>query len=367
MRPLRMIIACVIILLAGGAGLYLTQQLLASPNTEVAARNNNSAPLPVETIPTGTAGFSDSVRAVGTARARHAIDLLVETGGRIKTINFTPGAVVEKGDVLLELDNRAAEAALKAAEATMTEAEAAFARQERLNTSGNASDAAYQTAKATLLRAEAELDQAQAALEDRRLLAPFDGMVGLTDLVEGQIVDPATPIATLDDLSVIEVDFSVPETLLPRLKTGQRLEVTSSAWPGRVFQGEISQVDARVDPETRSVALRAEIPNEDRALAGGMFLQVSLVLDERQSVAVPEQILTVNGDRKLVLVAENGKAKEVEVKTGQIRDGLVEITSGLKTGAQIIVTNLHRVTPDMEVNATVQDRRADDSAAAVVQ
>lgn len=365
MRPSKVLIGFVIILAAGGIGLYLTQQLLASSNIEVSQRGDDSQPLPVETALIETAAFSDSVRAVGTARARHAIDLLVETGGRIQNLNFTPGAIVKKGDTLLELDNRVELAALKAAEATLTEAEAAFARQERLNDSGSVSDAVYQTAKATLLRAEAERDQAQIALEDRRLLAPFNGMVGLTDLVEGQIIDPETPIATLDDLSVIEVDFSIPETLLPRLKIGQRLEFTSSAWPGRVFEGEITRIDTRVDAATRSIALRAEIPNEDRALAGGMFLQVNLVLDERKSPAVPEQVLTVDGDRKLVLVAENGKAKEVEVQTGQIRDGLVEITSGLEPGTQIIVTNLHRVTPDMPIDATVQVRRADGSSAVI--
>lgn len=359
MRPLKAIIGMLVILAAGGAGLYLTQQLLASPNAGVISGRGDSGPLPVETIPVESETFSDNVRAVGTARARQAVDLVVETGGRISSINFNPGTAVKKGEILLELDNRAELAELKAAEATLAEAQAAFARQERLNSTGNASDAVYQTAKSTLLRAEAARDQAQAALDDRRLLAPFDGVVGLTDLVEGQIVDPATKIATLDDLSVIEVDFSVPEILLPRLKMEQRLEITTAAWPGRVFTGKISRIDTRVDAATRSVGLRAEIPNDDRALAGGMFLQVMLVLDERQGPSIPEQILTVDGDRKLVLIAKDGKAQEVEVKTGQQLDGQVEIVSGLEPGAQLIVTNLHRVAPDMEIKATVQNRRVE--------
>ncbi|WP_170167120.1 efflux RND transporter periplasmic adaptor subunit [Paracoccus methylarcula] len=268
MRALKAVFGLLVILAAAAGGLYVTDRLLASPNATERSGGRSAAPLAVETIPLETMTFSDAVRAVGTARARKAVDLVAEASGRITRIAFRPGAEVAKGDVLLELDDRAEQADLKAAEATLTEAQAAFARQEQLNRTGNASDAAYQSAKGALLRAEAELDRATALLEDRHIRAPFAGVTGLTDLVEGQMVDASTVIATLDDLSVVEVDFSVPETLLSRLETGQQVRLSSAAWPGRIFEGRISRIDTRVDAATRSVALRAEIANDDRADGG---------------------------------------------------------------------------------------------------
>lgn len=360
MRAVKAALGLVVIGAAALGGLYLTDRLLAAPEAGIARpAAADQAPLRVETVPVQMVDFSDSIRAVGTARARHAVDLVPEAGGRIARIAFEPGDEVAAGDVLLELDDRAEQADLNAAEATLAETEAAFARQEQLNRSGSASDAAYQTARAARLRAEAERDRALVALEDRSLRAPFAGVVGLTDLVEGQLIDAITPVATLDDLSVIEVDFSVPETLLPRLKRGQRIDLTSSAWPGRVFQGQISRIDSRVDAATRSVALRADIANDDRALAGGMFLQVQLVLEEYRRPAIPERALSVEGERNLVMIAQNGVARQVDISIGQQEGDLVEVISGLDPDARIIVTNLHRLAPDMAVEAVQQDLRAD--------
>ncbi|WP_374301979.1 efflux RND transporter periplasmic adaptor subunit [Paracoccus sp. (in: a-proteobacteria)] len=359
MRAVKAVLGLVVILAAGAGGLYLTERLLAAPEPAAEAARDEAAPLRVETIVPETVTFADAVSAVGTARARQAVDLLPESSGRISRIAFRPGDRVEAGAVLVELDDRAEQADLKAAEATLAEAEAAFERQQSLNRSGSASDAAYQTARAALLRAEAERDRALVALEDRSLRAPFAGIIGLTDLVEGQVIDTTTPIATLDDLSVIEVDFSVPETLLPRLQRGQRVELTSAAWPGRVFTGAISRIDSRVDAGTRSLALRAETGNDDRALAGGMFLQVRLVLDERQRPAIPENALMVEGDQSLVMLAEGSTARQAAIATGQQLDGLVEVVSGLPPSARVIVTNLHRVSDGSAIEPVAQERRVE--------
>ena len=359
MRAARAVLGVIVIGAAAAGGLYLTERLLAASEPAGITQQAGNAPLRVETITPETVTFADAVAAVGTARARQAVDLLPESGGRVLRIAFEPGDRVDAGAVLVELDARAETADLKAAEATLAEAQAAFDRQQSLNRSGSASDAAYQTARAALLRAEAERDRAVVALEDRSLRAPFAGVIGLTDLVEGQVIDTATPIATLDDLSVIIVDFSVPETLLPRLERGQRVELASAAWPGRVFEGQITRIDSRVDAATRSLALRAEIANDDRALAGGMFLQVRLVLGERQHPAIPESALTVEGDRTLVMLAEGDTARQAEIVTGQQQDGLVEVVSGMPPSARVIVTNLHRLSDGAAIEAVAQERRVE--------
>lgn len=358
MRAARIVLGLVAILAAGAGGMWLTDRLLAA-SEPVAVQGGPADPLRVETIVPETMTFAETATAVGTARAHRAVDLVPPSGGRVTRIAFQPGERVAQGQVLLDLDSRAEQADLSAAEATLAEAQAGFDRQQSLNRTGSASDAAFQTARAALLRAEAERDRVLVALEDRSLLAPFAGVVGLTDLVEGQVIDTATPVATLDDPSTILVDFAVPETLRPRLQRGQRVELLSAAWPGRVFGGDIGHIDSRVDAATRSLALRAELDNRDGALAGGMFLQVRLVLEERRRPAIPENALTVEGDRTLVMLANGDTAQQAEIVTGQQKDGLVEVVSGLPPSAQVIVTNLHRVTDGAAIEPVARERRVE--------
>ncbi|MFN3525469.1 MAG: efflux RND transporter periplasmic adaptor subunit [Paracoccus sp. (in: a-proteobacteria)] len=358
MRFVKATLGAIVIIGAGVLGMNLADRLLAAPDPQGARADGGRQPVAVETVEVQVARFVDTVRAVGTARARSAVDLVPESAGRITRIDFHPGDQVERGQILLELDDRAEAADLMAAEATLAEADAALARQEQLNRSGSSSDAAFQTARAVQLRAQAERDRAQVALEDRQLRAPFSGVIGLTDLVEGQVLDTGTTIATLDDLDVIEVDFAVPETLLPRLAVGQGVQLRSSAWPERVFPAQISRVDTRVDAATRSIALRADLPNPDRALAGGMFLQVELVLDERERPAVPESALSVEGAVERVLIVQGDSAAWVQIEVGQHSDGLAEVLSGVDIGTQIIVTNLHRVQEGTPVTATPRATRS---------
>ena len=348
-----------IVAIAGYGGLMLSERWLTATG-EAMVTPPDAAALRVDTVPVTMATFSETVRAVGTTRAIRAVRLTPQASGRIVQIGFTPGSAVAKGDLLLQLDDRAEQANLKASEATLAEARSSFDRQERLHRAGSASDAAYQSARATLLRAEAAQELAQVALEDRRIIAPFDGVIGLTDLVEGEWIDSNISVATLDDLSVIELSFRVPETLLPRLRLGQRVDLTTAAWPDRVFQARLSGIDSRIEAQSRSVALRAIIDNADRALAGGMFMLVELVLEEHQRPTIPERALSVDGPREMVMLADDGIARQIEIATGQTRAGLVEVLSGLDdpgsgpdaSPAQIIVSNLQRVREGMAIDAT---------------
>ena len=190
------------------------------------------------------------------------------------------------------------------------------------------------------------------------LNAPFDGIVGLTDLAPGQLIDSSTAIATLDDLSVVEVQFSVPERFLARLEMGQKVQLTSPAYPDQVLTGTIGSMDTRVDRSTRSIAMRAEVPNPDGRLKAGMFMRVGLVLNEGQARAVPERALTVAGAQSYVHVAENGTARRIEVTTGRQRDGMIEIVTGLPDDAQVIVTNLQKVSDGSKIEHVVATKAA---------
>lgn len=352
MRMIRTAVAVVIVIGAGLGGLYSAEHLMSAKGAAQGSAPVVTVPR-VETVPVTVATFSETVRAVGTTRAIRAVELLPLTSGRVTRIAFAAGDVVSAGQLLLQLDDRAEQAEMKAAEATLAEARAAFDRQQRLRESGSASDASFETARAALLRAEAAHDLARAALEDRSLHAPFDGVVGLTGLVQGQLVGTSTHVTTLDYLAVIEVAFQVPETRLAHLRRGQRVNLTSAAWPGRVFTAELTDIDTRIDATTRSIALRAQIDNADRALTGGMFMQVELIIDQRDHPTVPERALSVDGARELVMVIENGTARQVEVVTGQTRNGMVEIVSGLGPAPEalhVAVSNLQRIRDGMAVD-----------------
>ncbi|MEB3420633.1 efflux RND transporter periplasmic adaptor subunit [Salipiger marinus] len=353
MRLARILLGIVLIAGAGFFGFQMTGSFLAAaPEPGPGAGPGSGAPqaLRVMTEPVEELDFAETVEAVGTTRARRSVELRPTTSGRVETLSFAPGDEVTAGTVLLRLEDASEQAALKAAEATLAEAQAAFDRQERLQASGSASEAAFDSARATLLRAEAERDMAAAELDDMVLRAPFDGVVGFTDLAEGQLVDSADPVTSLDDLALVEVAFSVPERVMGRVRLGQTVSLISAAWPDRVFAGSISAMDTRVDPATRSVALRAEVDNFDRALKPGMFIEVTLVLSERRAAAVPERALTVSGEQSYIHVVRDGRAARVDVVAGQSMGSRIEVSGDLEPGTLVITSNLHRISDGASVD-----------------
>lgn len=341
---LRFAFGLAVVLAAGYLGFEATGLALdrAEPQASRGGREGDE-PLPVETAEVGERTFAREVRAVGTTRSVRHVDLYPLAEGRVAEIGFEGGQAVDEGQVLLRLDDGAEQAALKAAEATLAEAEAAAARQRQLASSPASSPALVQAAEAALLRAQAQVDEARHTLSERTVEAPFAGMAGLTDLAVGSRVDTSTMVTTLDDLSAVEVVFSVPERFLSRLEEGLPATLTTAAYQGRSFAGTISQIAPRIDAQTRSVALRATVDNRDGALRGGMFMDVALAIGERTAAAAPETALVTEGEVTSVFVLAEGRASRREVTTGATSDGVVEILDGLAPGERVIVSDLHRI------------------------
>ncbi|MAC78117.1 MAG: efflux transporter periplasmic adaptor subunit [Rhodobacteraceae bacterium] len=343
MKSIRILLGLVLLAAAAAGGFQFTGRMLAATAPSSGGQRGGDGAVVVETQPSQTLTFSETVEAIGTTLALQSVTLRPSASGRVVKVAFAAGDRVEPGDVLLRLDDAAARAALASAEATVAEAQAAYDRQSRLEKLGSAAEATLQSARAALLRSQAERDMAINALEDRELEAPFGGVVGLSDISLGQLVDSSTEITTLDDLSAVEVAFSVPERFMARLAKGQQVQLVSPAYPGETFTGTIRAMDTRVDQGTRSIALRAKVPNDDRRLTAGMFMRVSLVLGQRQAQAVPERALTVAGAQSFVHVVSDGIAHRIEVTIGSQQDGMVEIAGDLPAGAPVVVTNLHRL------------------------
>lgn len=365
MRMARIMFALLLIGAASVGGLTFTSDMLAKTAEEQdggAARGEE--PVTVQVEPVESLTFAETVVAVGTTLARESVSLHPSASGRVVEIGFSAGDRVEEGDVLLRLEDQAARSALASAEATLAEMQAAFDRQQQLEQSGSSSEAALQSARAALLRAEAERDLAAHELDNRVLRAPFGGVVSFTGLARGQLVDSSTLVTTLDDLSLIEVAFSVPERYMARLEKGQAVKLVSPAYPDRSFTGTIAAVDTRVDQATRSIALRAEVPNDDNLLTAGMFMQGELVLEERSAKAVPEQALTASGTQSFIHVVQDGTVQRVEVTTGGTRDGMIEVAGDLPDDAQVIVTNLQSISDGAEVEVAPARQVQLDMAAA---
>jgi membrane fusion protein (multidrug efflux system) len=159
----------------------------------------------------------------------------------------------------------------------------------------------------------------------------------------GTLISPGSVITTLDDTSVIKLDFAVPENFLAALREGLTVRATAPAFPGRNFAGKVASIDSRVDQATRSVTVRALLANEDGALKPGMFLNVALANDEREALVIPEEALTPEAERQFVFVVDDGKAERREVRIGGRRPGSVEILAGLAAGEQVVIEGTQKV------------------------
>lgn len=281
----------------------------------------------------------DTVEAVGTVRAVRAIEVRPLTGGRVQDVAFEPGTRVEEGDLLVQLDDRAARAALKEAEATLTEAQNNFNRAEQLSEREFSTRSALEAARAEMQRAEAAVEQAGNDLDDRRIEAPFAGMTGLSDIDVGESIDTDTVITTLDDLTTVEVAFSVPERYFGGVATGQGVVVRGAAYAAEAFEGEVSAIASRISDASRSFAIRAEIPNPDGQLANGMFMTVSLVLDERRSITVPEEAIISEGDTTYLFALDaEDTVRRREITIGARTGDNVEVVDGLEDDIEVVTS-----------------------------
>lgn len=281
--------------------------------------------------------FAHEVEALGTVRANESVDITAKIADRVAAIHFKEGQQVAKGAVLIELDSDEAKADLAAAQAAETDSRSQFKRSRELFQTRALSESQLEQLQATLLANEARVAAARSRLNDRTITAPFSGRVGLRNVSLGGLVNPGAVITTLDDLSVVKLDFAVPEVFLATLKPGLTVAARSNAYPDTTFDGRVASVDTRVDPTTRSVAIRALIDNRDGRLRPGMFMTVKLVRSEGEALMLPEQAIVPENDRHFVFVVADGHAQKREITIGRRRPGEVEVLQGLTPEDSVIL------------------------------
>lgn len=302
--------------------------------------------------------FTDSIQVLGVAKGRQSVTLTAATTQLVQSVRFHDGQSVPRGAVLVELKASEQDAGLAQAQARAEQARREYERWRTLGEKGFASKSAIDQYRAAYLSAQADVKAAQARQSDRMIRAPFAGVVGLSDVAPGALVNPGAPIVTLDDLSAVRVDFQVPERYLAQLREGQPITAQVDAYPGETISGRIARLDTRVDERTRAITARAEFPNPDRRLKPGMMMRVGITRGVRQALAAPESAVSVQGDSAFVYVlhpqGQRTMTEQRPVVTGLRQSGFVEITDGLQPGERIVADGLNKIQPGQPVRLAGQ-------------
>jgi len=328
----------VLVFLAGMAygGYVAYGRLMQGPSVTSDNAQHRSNAIPVEVAAAKTQELTTTVEAVGTTHALKSVEIQSEAAGLVKSIHFTAGDHVKKGDVLAELDSDIQRADVAEAKAALTQAQLQLERARTLRTSNIMAKATVDQLVAAEAAAQATLAKAERRLADRTITAPFDGVVGINRVDAGARITDSTIITTLDDISSVEIEFSVAERMFGSTRRGQRVEATTAAYPHRTFVGKISEIDSRIDPVSRSFKVRALVPNEDGALRPGMFMHVTVVLESTEALVVPEEAVIAEASSAYVYVVDKGKAERRRVTIGRREPGIAEILTGLAPQTRVV-------------------------------
>jgi len=307
--------------------------------------------------------------AIGTFQAVQGIEIASEVDGIVTAIHFDSGQEIEVGKPLVELDDSVELSDLRAAEAQLKKANLDLERQQELLARGNTSQASFDAALSQRDTAAAVAARIRAVIDEKKIAAPFAGRLGIRMVSLGQYVKAGQSLVALQQLDPIFVDFPTPEQNVDRLRIGQTVQVKVDAFPRRTFEGKLASIDAKVNQETRTILVRAEIPNSDRALLPGMFANVTVVAGEPQEVVtLPRTAVSYSlyGDSVYIVTdappsegsaglsgeAPAAAPQVVErrfVRLGGTRDGRVAISEGVQLGDLVVTSGQIKLRPGAHV------------------
>ena len=333
-------------LVAAGWGIQSGRIDLQSIRDRVASRGSKAAVPPatakksvsVEVTEVKLGPISTRVSALGTLQASQSVTIQPEIAGKVTKMGFREGDRVKAGAVLIELDRSILAAEMEQARTALELAEVNYRRADALANQGNATARARDEASAAYQNARSTVELATARLQKASIVAPFEGVVGLSDVTIGRYLAVGDRVVNLEAIDPLKVDFRVPEMFLSSLRTGQAVSINVDAFPERPFRGEVYAIDPLVDVEGRAVRLRARVANRDGVLRPGLFARVELTIDRRQNaMLVPEAALVPQGEDRFVYRVTDGEVKFAKVEVGERSAGQVELTGGVKPG-DVIVT-----------------------------
>lgn len=325
-----------LLLIFGAIGGYLYQRFSA-----FASMDFSPPPVTIAASEARRESWNETLNAVGTIQSVRGIELTSETSGEITEIRFSSGDQVATGELLVVLNDQVERASQRNQTAALELAQILFERDQQLLERNSIPQTQFDRSRADLQRTQAQLAETEARLANKRIEAPFAGTIGISHLDVGDYVSPGTVIATLQDHTELEIDFTVPARYAPLLRTGLPVTLRVDAYPERTFAAEITALDARVDPGTRNVLLRARIREVD-GLLPGMFAALDVDLDRRRDVVtIPETAMTYALQGNTVYVIEpleDGALTAVArvVEAGTVRDGRVAVLAGIEPGERVV-------------------------------
>lgn len=346
------IMALILAVVLGGLFYFKVQQMDA-------LQAALSVPQPPATVASATVerdAWRSTLSSVGSLVAVRGIEVSAEVAGIVREVTFESGQEVKRGDVLLRLESGVEEAALEALIAERELARLNYERRKELLPTNAVSQANFDEAAAAYQVAKAKVAEQRAVLEQKTVRAPFDGLLGIRKVDPGEYLTSGQGIVGLQALRPIYVDYALPERHYENVHVGQAVEITVNALPGRTFSGRVTAIESAISTGTRTMQVRAELPNEDGRLRPGMFARVTTIQDDARPVlTIPQTAVSYNtyGDYVYVLT-ETGEggltAERRQIDTGAVRGGRVEVLAGLEAGERVVRAGHNKLRPGQPVN-----------------
>lgn len=346
--------------LVGGFGYF--HFVLKPEMIKGALSGNVPPPTTVSVEAAKTESWRPLLPAIGTFQAVQGIEIAPEVDGIVTAIHFDSGHEAKSGELLVELDDSVEQADLRSAQAQLKKASQDLARQQELLGRGNTSQASFDAAQTQRDTAAAAVARIKAVIDEKEIASPFAGRLGIRLVSLGQYVKAGQNLVALQQLDPIFADFPVPEQEVDRVRIGQVVQIKVDAFPRRTFEGKVASLDAKVNQDTRTILVRAEVPNPDGLLLPGMFANVTVVAGVAHDVVtVPRTAVSYSlyGDSVYVVKSETPSGTEqtqpaqvVErrfVRLGDTRDSRVAIAEGVKAGELVVTEGQIKLHPGAHV------------------
>ncbi len=294
--------------------------------------------------------FKDVIEALGNVRANEQVLITSQYADIVDEIRFTDGQIVKQGDILVRFENQEEQARVKELEANLAESVAQLNRFQDLFKKKATSKSQVDEQEAKTKAISAQLLSAKSKLSALTLAAPFDGVLGFREISVGSYVKSGDVITSLDDLSVVKVDFSIPERFFTTIKIGQNISADNTAYKDESFTGQVTSVDPRIDSVTRMVKVRAEIKNTDFKLRPGMLLTIEVERKVDSVLQIPESAIIPIEDKHYVFVIADGVAVRKEIEVGRRKPGIAEVLGGLKANDSVVIEGALKLREGSKVN-----------------
>ncbi|MFD2264691.1 efflux RND transporter periplasmic adaptor subunit [Lacibacterium aquatile] len=345
----KLVGGAMVVAIVAGAGYVTRDRWLPLVGVKPVAPQQAAAPaapkgpqmgIPVRAEKVTLLDFVPVIPATGSLRANESVTIAPEISGRLSEFRAKEGQPIKKGDVIALLDTTVLEAELAQARAGLALARANASRANELAARNFGTQRSRDEALAELRTTEAAIATAEARLQRSKLVAPFDGVLGLRNISSGDFVNAGSALITLEQVDPLKMDFRVPETQLSRIAVGQTVDVEVDALPGRKFTGTVYAIDASVEPGGRSLLVRATLPNPERTLKPGLFARIQINLAVRKdTIMIPEEAVVPSPQGAIVMSVVDGKAQIVPVKLGDRRNSQVEVIKPTPlTADSVIIT-----------------------------